>query len=356
MQQINNSSACNNRSHVTYSSFKFILGLTLTIVALGSGTEAYACAACGCTLSRDWDNQGISSTLGFSADFSYDYLKQDQQRYCNSSASNALINQQLAAGQEVEAFTKTQTMTASLNYTADTWGIYTQLPLASREHGTYGTTAPLGTDYTSSSQSGIGDIRIVARYTGLATDNNVGLIAGLKLPTGATNANFNAGTNAGAPLDAGLQIGTGSTDVIMGAFYTGTFSSYGWFVQGTLQYAVASKTQNGADYRPGDAYTFNTGIRYASFGTRISPMLQLNIIKREADTDNNTGVNVAVDPVTGASVSGGTLAYLAPGVTVRVGGGASAYGFVQVPIYQNVNSLQIVPQYTLTLGVRLAFE
>jgi hypothetical protein len=356
MQQIDHNSACNNCSRVTYSRFKFILGLTLTIVALGSGTEAYACAACGCTLSRDWDYQGISSTPGFSADFSYDYLKQDQQRYGASSTSNALINQQLAAGQEVEAFTKTQTMTASLNYTADTWGINTQLPLVSREHGTYGTTAPLGSDYTSSSESGIGDIRVIGRYTGIATENNFGLIAGIKLPTGATNANFNAGTNAGAPLDAGLQIGTGSTDVILGAFYTGTISTYGWFVQGTLQHAVATKSQNGADYRPGDAYTFNSGIRYASFGARTSPMLQLNIIKREADTDNNTGVNVAVDPVTGVSVSGGTLVYLAPGVTVRVGGGASVYGFIQLPVYQEVNSLQIVPQYTLTLGVRLAFE
>jgi hypothetical protein len=41
---------------------------------------------------------------------------------------------------------------------------------------------------------------------------------------------------------------------------------------------------------------------------------------------------------------------------VRVGGGASVYGFIQLPVYQEVNSLQIVPQYTLTLGVRFAFE
>jgi hypothetical protein len=356
MQQNGHNRIFNNHANATYAHLKLFLNLTITIAALCSGTKAYACAACGCTLSRNWDNQGISSTSGFSADFSYDYLKQDQQRYGNDTASSALIDQQLAAGQEVEAYTETQTMTASLNYTADTWGINTQLPLVKRDHATYGTTAPMGADYTSSSASGIGDIRIIARYTGLTTEKNAGLIAGVKLPTGSTNANFNAGTHAGDPLDAGLQIGTGSTDVILGAFYTGTISTYGWFVQGTLQHAVATKSQNGADYRPGDAYTFNSGIRYASFGARTSPMLQLNIIKREADTDNNTGVNVAVDPVTGVSVSGGTLVYLAPGVTVRVGGGASVYGFIQLPVYQEVNSLQIVPQYTLTLGVRLAFE
>jgi hypothetical protein len=84
-------------------------------------------------------------------------------------------------------------------------------------------------------------------------------------------------------------------------------------------------------------------------------MLQFNIIKRQADTDKGTGVNVPLDPVTGVPVSGGTLAYLAPGISVRVGGGASVYGFVQIPVYQNVNSLQLTPSYTVTMGVRQSF-
>jgi hypothetical protein len=80
--------------------------------------------------------------------------------------------------------------------------------------------------------------------------------------------------------------------------------------------------------------------------------LQLNIIKRQADSGV---VTVPLDPVTNVPVSGGTLAYLAPGVSVRVGGGASVYGFVQIPIYQNVNSLQLTPGYTLTVGARQTF-
>ena len=108
------------------------------------------------------------------------------------------------------------------------------------------------------------------------------------------------------------------------------------------------------DYRPGDAYLLNTGIRYAGFGAKVSPMLQLNVIRRQADSgapDALGNRSVPIDPVTGVPVSGGTLAYLAPGVSVRVGGGASVYGFVQIPIYQNVNSLQLTPGYTLTMGV-----
>lgn len=329
------------------------LGLILAISSFAAATDALACAACGGTLSKDWETQGISGNQGFVADISYDYLNQNQQRYGKGAASPALINKQLNAGQEVEAYTRTQAATASLIYNEDVWGVSAQIPYVQRTHGTYGNTAPLGSSYSTSSDSGIGDIRVIGRYTGLSEERTTGIIVGIKLPTGNTGANFKAGTSAGQPLDAGLQIGTGSTDIILGGYTTGAIEHYGWFLQGTVQHAVATKQAMGnLDYRPGDAYTLNAGIRYAGFGTKVSPMLQLNIIRRQADTGAFT---VPLDPVTGVPVSGGTLAYLAPGVSVRMGGGTSVYGFVQLPIYQNVNSLQLTPKYTVTLGVRQSF-
>lgn len=351
----------NNDVRQYQTGLKLTFVLIFVLATLFSGIEAFACAACGYALSKDWETQGISSTPDFTVDLSYDYLNQNKQRYGKSAASGTLINSQYGAGQEVEAFTKTQIIAASLIYNSETWGVSVLLPYVKRTHGTYGADPVnfpvVGSDLSTSSDSGIGDVRIIGRFTGLSADKSTGIIAGVKLPTGNTGAKFNAGTNAGAPLDAGLQIGTGSTDIILGGFYTGTvISNYGWFVQGTVQHAISTKAQNGADYRPGDAYSPNTGIRYASFGAKVSPMLQLNIIKRQADTDNGTGVNVPIDPVTGVPVSGGTLAYIAPGVLVRLGGGMSAYGFVQIPIYQDVNSLQLVPSYTLTLGVRQSFQ
>jgi len=333
-----------------------VLAIALGVSALLASVDALACAACGCTLSKDWETQGISGKPGFTADVSYDYLNQDKQRYGTSPASSALINSQYGNGQEVETFTKTSTITTSLIYNADTWGVSAAIPYLTRNHGTYGagTTGAVvdsTTPVTTSSNSGIGDIRIVGRYNGFSVDQSSGIIGGIKLPTGSTSGLFSDGT----PLDAGLQIGSGSTDIILGGYTTGAFDTYGWFVQGTVQHAIATKTLNGADYRPGDAYSMNAGIRYAVFGARVSPMLQFNVIKRQADTDNNTGVNVPTDPVTGVPVSGGTLAYLAPGVTMRAGGGASVYGFVQIPIYQNVNSLQLTPGYTVSMGVRQSF-
>ena len=349
------------QTHMTYTAsnkqFRAALAIALGVSALLSSMDVFACAACGCTLSKDWESQGISSKPGFTADISIDYLNQNKQRYGTSSASSSLINSQYAAGQEVEAYTKTNTVTASLIYNADTWGVGVAIPYLSRNHGTYGNNTATGatvvdtTALSTSSNSGIGDIKVIGRYSGFSEEKSSGLIIGIKLPTGSTSGTFSDGST----LDAGLQIGTGSTDIILGGYTTGTIDTYGWFVQGTVQHAVATKSLSGADYRPGDAYSLNTGIRYAGFGAKVSPMLQLNIIKRQADTDNNTQVNVPLDPITGVPVSGGTLAYLTPGVSVRVGGGTSVYGFVQIPIYQNVNSLQLVQSYTATLGVRQSF-
>lgn len=325
----------------------------LAFATLFHGTAALACAACGDSLSKEWGAQGVSTTPGFTADLSYNYIKQNQQRYGSGTASSALISQLQAANQEIEDYTTTQTLTASLNYTGDTWGVNTQLPFVHRSHGTFGTTDLAGTSYSSSSESGLGDVRITGRYDGFSADKTTGIIAGIKLPTGSTDANFNSGAATGTPLDRSLQIGTGSTDIILGGFVTGTMDEYGWFAQGTVQHAVATKTIAGQDYTPGDTYTLNTGIRHARFGARFTPMLQLNCIHRSPDT--GTGATPA-DALTGGAATGGTLVYLAPGVLLRVGGGTSVYGFVQLPVYQNVNSLQLNPRYTLTLGIGQSFE
>ena len=324
------------------------LALALGLASAAAATGAHACAACGSTVSRDWEAQGISASQGFVAELSYDYLNQNRQHYGSGSASPALINQQLNAGQEIEAYTKTQTLTAALVYNDDDWGVSAHLPYVQRTHATYGNAAPLGSGYSTSSDSGLGDVRVTGRYTGFSEERASGLIAGMKLPTGNTKANFSTGAAAGTPLDASLQIGTGSTDVIFGAYTTGTVAHHAWFLQGTVQHAVA--TQN--NFRPGDTYAVNAGIRYAGFGARVSPMLQLNIINRQIDSG---AAATPPDPVTGGPTTGGTLAYLAPGASVRLGGGASAYAFLQLPVYQRVHSLQLVPQYTVSVGARLAF-
>ncbi len=58
----------------------------------------------------------------------------------------------------------------------------------------------------------IGDLEIMGMYTGFSKDMSTGLMFGAKLPTGM----FNAGG-----FDRDTQIGTGSTDLILGGFHRG---------------------------------------------------------------------------------------------------------------------------------------
>jgi hypothetical protein len=350
--------ATNKIPHIR-TGLRIITAMALATMPLITMNNARACAACGCTLSKDWGTQGISTTPGFTADLSYDYIKQDQQRYGSSSASSTQINNLWQNGQEIEDYTTTQTISAALNYTSDTWGVSTLLPFVHRTHGTFGdnsasaSPSPDHSNYSSSSDNSIGDIRVIGTYSGFSPDKTAGIIVGVKLPTGSTDANFNSGAAAGTPLDPSLQIGTGSTDIILGGFVTGTVAEYGWFVQGTVQHAVATKSFGGDDYHPGDAYSLNTGIRHAKFGAKFTPMLQLNFIHRSPDTG---AAATPPDVLTGGDATGGTLVYVAPGALIRIGGGTSVYGFVQLPVYQDVNSLQLSPRYIATLGIQRSFQ
>lgn len=331
--------------------FRIALGLIIAGGALTHAGQAAACAACGCTLSTNWQAQGINTTPGFSFNLAYSYFNQNQQRYGSSKASTAQLSALNNANAEIEDYTKTETITGTLNYTADVWGASVMVPYFKRTHATFGNQGgwPTSANYLSSSDNSIGDISVLGRYTGFSANRTSGLIAGVKLPTGSTSATF----NDGSAVDPSLQIGTGSTDLILGGFTSGTFSKYGWFVQGTVQHAISTKTFSTGDYHPGDTYSLNTGLHTAQFGAKFSPMLQLNLMHRTADSGPAA---TPADPLTGSPATGGTLLYLAPGATWRVGGGTSVYGFVQLPVYQNVYSLQLVPKYTLTLGVNQSFE
>ena len=205
--------------------------LTLVVAALFSGSDAFACASCGCTLSTDWGSQGVSTKAGWSGDLSYTYINQNQMIYGNSKPSSAFVQSLYAAGQEIETSTLTQTTTASFNYNGETGGVSLQLPYVHRTHGTDGvagspndtSATSLGANYTESSASGLGDIRLIGHYNGFSDDKTTGIIFGVKLPSGDYNGNFTSGVNANTSLDAGLQIGTGSTDYILGAYTSGTF-------------------------------------------------------------------------------------------------------------------------------------
>ncbi len=294
--------------------------------------DAFACAACGCMLSKDWQIQGMGSGPGYTMGLTYDYVDQNQMR----SGSGKLPGFSLPNAQEIEIRTRTSFATVVGDYQGSNWGVNLQLPYVERYHLTFpqGTTA-----LDSSKSSSLGDARILGRYTGFSSDASNGIFLGLKLPTGPTSVDFSSGN----PLDPSLQPGTGSTDILLGAFHSGQFDELrlSWFAQGLLQHAVITRN----DYRPGDSFDVNAGIKYGKFGQRITPMLQINFIRRVADSGYNA------TPL----ITGGELAYLSPGVSVRLGQGTSAFAFLQLPIYQYVQGIQLTPTKIISVGMMHAF-
>lgn len=326
---------------------------TLLAAALAlTSSSVFACASCGCTLSPDWENLSFSSTSGLKLDLRYDYLNQDQLRSGSGKISAPAASRLSSNGdaQEVEKFTKNHYVTVGLDYAINAdWGVNVQLPYIGRSHSTLGTASDGvtpgddGGQYDSKT-SNLGDVKVMGRYQGFSPQHNFGILFGVKLPTGShtrTGTSTDPGSPGPAVIDRGLQPGTGTTDAIIGLYYADVLNKdWDYFAQGLLQKAIAAKD----GFRPGTGSNLNLGTRYMGF-SGFTPQIQLNLRHVRRDSGANA------DTVS----TGGTLVYLSPGIVVPVSKQASLYAFVQLPVYQNVNGVQLAPRYTASLGARFAF-
>jgi hypothetical protein len=181
----------------------------------------------------------------------------------------------------------------------------------------------------------------MVRYQGFTETRSFGVQLGLKLPTGHIDDTFNGGPQAGGPLDRGLQLGTGTTDVLLGVYAFGDLAeNWGYFTQAMVQLPLAEKD----GFRPGNGLNVNAGVRYTASLT-VTPQIQVNLRAEKSET----GVNA--DPEN----SGATLAYLSPGATFRLNSKLHLSVFVQVPIYQRVTGYQLEPRFLSSVGMHYVF-
>jgi hypothetical protein len=312
-------------------------GITLAALLLTAGSIGKACGACGCTLHSDWAAQGYAIQPGFRFDLRYDYFNQDQLRSGTQTMDRGALA--LPNAQEIQEKTLNRNLTLTLDYSPSVdWGVAVLVPAYDRYHATIaaGDTSP-----SFSQGSGLGDLRVLGRFQGFSEDHSFGLQFGVKLPTGATAQTFNAGAEVGQPLDAGLQLGTGTTDLLLGFYAFGELAT-GWdcFGQVLLQKPLAER--NG--FKPGDGVNANIGVRYGGFAG-FTPQLQVNVRAEGRES----GIKADVPD------SGATLAYLSPGLTVNISRSFQVYAFAQVPVAQRVNGLQVEPRSSVSLGMHWSF-
>ncbi len=300
-------------------------------VSLLLSASATACSSCGCSLSSDWTAQGYSADSGLHLDVRYDYFNQDLMR----SGTHKFNRSAMDPSKEIQQKTVNRNLTVAIDYSPNRdWGVNVQLPYFDRFHTTI---AGGDTDITTSHTRSIGDVRVVGRYQGFSEDRSSGVQFGLKLPSGEIHEKFKAGPQTGTLIDRGLQPGTGTTDLLIGAYRFGNLSrDWDYFGQALIQQPLNRKE----DLRPSSGLNANLGVRYTS-NINFTPHIQINarIEGREAGTNADI------------ANSGATLIHLSPGATLRLTKQIEVYGFIQLPLYQRVNGFQIEPRNSISFGL-----
>src|SRR5258708_14615889 len=317
--------------------FRPVAAVALSAAALLCAPVALACSACGCTLSSDWGSQGLTASGGWRFDTRFDFFDQDQLREGTRHVARSSL--EIPNEREVQQSTTNRNYALSLDYSPNKdWGVNVTLPRYDRSHATI---AEGDTLISTSHDQGIGDVRVIGRYSGFDAQRTTGFLFGLKLPTGNANDTFRSGPQQGGIVDRGLQLGSGTTDVLLGVYHFGALSDdWGYFGQAIMQQSLSSHD----GFKPGIGANLNLGLRYSANETFV-PQLQINarIEKREH------GANADVDN------SGAALVYLSPGVTWNLSRRFSSYAFVQAPIYERVNGLQLEARWFGSLGLHYIF-
>ena len=318
------------------------------LASLASIQLAQACAGCGCSLSSDWEGLNFAGSSSKKLEIRYDNVDQTDLRAGQHriSAQDAATLTHNGDPLEVERYTHNQYYGVYYDQgVSEHFGINIHIPIIRRVHETLGTASdgvtagPDGGQYTSS-RTDLGDMRITGRYI-VGESRDFGLTFGLKLPTGSTTRSgrsLDPSNPDPVRIDPGLQPGTGTTDIIIGAIKTGALDkSLEYFAQAQYQYALAAHD----GYRPGNGTNISLGLKYMEMGN-IVPQIQLNARFVAHDT------GARADTV----ATGGTLVYFSPGLSWRLTRKLVAYGFVQVPILQTVRGVQLTPKSNLSIGLR----
>ena len=329
----------------------FLLPCVAAFVAVvGFTTTAALACACGCSV---FDVGGLATPQEQDSGgrIFLEYWSQNQtQNYVGSSKASAALN--------TDKDINTQWINVGFQYMFNRdWGVMVRIPTTNRDLTTTTNLAFPGSLNTFNSKD-IGDIEIMGMYTGFFKDMSTGLIFGVKLPTGTFTA---------PGIDRDTQIGSGSTDLLLGFFHRGLLSgdnAWQYFTQAMARqpflYQDAADPQGFFDGNPGVVQSYHPGLQidgaagilynnwYHVLGfDKITPLAQVIISHR--NTDSGTGA----DPYN----SGFDRVMLSPGIEFtkvldeannRV---AKVYFDIEVPVYYRANAAENTCMGTPTVGV-----
>lgn len=307
---------------------------------LAAGVAQANCGSALCLLNTDWSTQGVWTEPGLRMDLRYEAVRQDRLRAGTKKVGPEAVDDEL-----VPLKTRDGNWFVSLDQAFDPrWGVAVSLPLVRREHTQLVRDGIAGDERQTFSLDGVGDLRVLGRWQALSTvsldsgGEAAGVTFGLKLPTGRDDIVDPRGERA----EPGLQPGTGTTDLLLGAYWNRQWIASRLSLFARLQWQAALDRKD--DYRPGDKLSIDVGLRYP-LSDRFALQLQANALA----TAKSEGVRAEPEN------TGGMLLTLSPGFAYTVSDAIQLYAFYQRPLYQRVNGVQLSTKDALALGVGTRF-
>ncbi len=312
--------------------------LAVALSALAFNAAA-SCGAAFCLANTDWSQQGAWTEPGLRLDLRFEHVDLDQPR---SGRDKIAVGAVPRHHDEVD--TKNRNFISTLDWSpAPLWGVTAVLPWIDRDHrhihNHRGTPIPEAWSF-----DGLGDARVVVRRV-LGTDtanpertSSWGLSAGLKLPTGK----HDEANGEGALAERTLQPGTGTTDVLLGAFWHGSapLAGWGWFARAQAQLPTSERD----GFRLGRTLQLDVGVR-RELARNVSFLAQVNYLARGRDS------GAEAEP----EDSGQRIVSLAPGIAWAFARDGQLYALADLPVYQAVNGVQLTARYGFSAGASWRF-
>jgi len=311
----------------------------LSVAALSPALSHASCGSTSCSLMTDRYAQGATEAhRGWSLDLRLEAVTQDRLRAGTHTIAPADVTDEEA----LERHTRNTSLVTTIGYGLDAdWSFTLRVPVLRRDHlhTLFDESTGALADDERWRFTRLGDMQLLARRQFASTEAGTSwaLFGGLKLPTGSsTVANAN-----GDRAERALQPGTGTTDLVIGGAWRHTPGlTDALFGQTSWTGALAAHRE----FKPGQRLEASVGWTHAWTPT-VGSVVQLNARHRGRDA----GAEAEPD------LSGSTTVDLSPGVTLAVGHKATLYAYLQLPVYQDVNGLQLVPRRALALGWTVDF-
>jgi hypothetical protein len=325
---------------------KFAMYVFIAGAAVLAPGAARGCA-CGCGVFDVGTSSMFPHDAGGMIFVNYDFQDQDR-NWSNTGPAPAQNN----GDRQI----RTDFTTYGLQYMFNrSWGIQVEIPYVFRDFKTLG--GPTGQQVVPLKWNTLGDIRLEGLYTGFSDDLSSGLTFGVKLPTGDFSHE-----DAYDDIDRDTEIGTGSTDILLGGYHLHRLTHDGrftWFAQALLDVPALIQDQ----YRPGVELDAAAGIYYRGWtfhGLMITPLAQILGSIRTSDSGNYSsgGIydqndNPPANPVGGRS-SGYQRVLLSPGIELHLHK-VTVYADAEFPVVQDFVGNQLVAPFLFKMYVSYMF-